>query len=165
MRRARRTCSVSRGSKAILAACREREVQMSLTKRKQIMLVMVALGAYISVVDQPTIHAQESAAPVSVGGSRRLAACPERAIIERTGQTALMSEPNGTARVKTHLMSGSQLFVCERRGEWLGVVVAAVEPAQCGVSVSIERREPYRGGCASGWVLRDDVVIKGTAVP
>lgn len=138
---------------------------MLLIKRKQIMLVMIALGAYISVVDLPKIHAQESATPVSVGGSKRLAACPERAFIERTEKTALMTEPNRTARVKTYLMSGSQLFVCERRGEWLGVVVAAVEPAQCGVSVSIERRESYRGGCASGWVLRDEVLIRGTAVP
>jgi hypothetical protein len=133
-------------------------------ERKQIMLVIVVLGAYVTVAYQHKIHAQEQATQVTVGGSKRLAACPERAIIERRGYTALMTQPNRAARVKTNLMSGAQLFVCERQGEWLGVVVAAVEPVQCGVSVSIERREPYRGGCASGWVLRDNVIVQVPAV-
>lgn len=138
-------------------------MKVLLLEAKQIILAMVVLGAHITVADQHKIHAQEQATPVIVGGSKRLAACPERAIIERQGHTALMSEPNRAARVKNSLMSGSQLFVCERRGDWLGVVVATVDPVQCGVSVSIERREPYHGGCASGWVLRDDVVIQDPA--
>lgn len=136
---------------------------MALIKRKQTVLVMVALVTRITVAYQHKTYAQEQVASVTVGGSKRLAACPERAIIERPRQTALRTEPNNAARVKTNLMSGSQLFVCERRGDWLGVVVAAVDPEQCGVSVSIERREPYRGGCVSGWVLRGDVVIQNPA--
>jgi hypothetical protein len=108
---------------------------------------------------------QEQNTPVSVGGSTRLAACPDRAIVEHSQTVALMSAPHRTARPLARLMAGTQLFVCERQGEWYGVVVATVEPERCGVSVALERREAYRGGCTAGWILRKDVVVKIHAAP
>jgi hypothetical protein len=119
-------------------------------------LVLALIGA----LSCHGVLAQESSVPVTVGGSKRLAACPERATVERRPHIALMSEPDAASRASTSLAPGTQLFVCDRHASWLGVVVAAVEPAQCGVSLAIERREPYRGGCISGWVQREDVVIK-----
>ena len=115
---------------------------------------LLVLGAV-----QNMISAEERAVSVTIGGSSRLAACSERAVIDGGRVVALMSGPDHEARRITSLASGSQLFVCEHRGDWLGVVVAAVDPETCGVSLSQAQREPYRGGCVSGWLLRSDVVL------
>lgn len=125
----------------------------------------LAMGMVVSFVAQSPLRAQEDFVPVTIGGSKRLAACPERALVGGVRQVSLMRGPDRTTRRAIYLPSGTQLFVCERHGEWLGVVVAAVDPETCGVSVSIERREPYRGGCASGWVLQTEVVLSGEQKP
>ncbi len=120
---------------------------------------MIALGVSGLTSIYRCVSADDSVA-VTIGGSRQLAACPQRASVDGKRIVGLMSSPDHTARRVISIGSGTQLFVCERRGDWLGVVVAAVEPKACGVSVAMERREPYRGGCASGWVLLTEVVIK-----
>ena len=122
--------------------------------------LILALGVMTTISFETKVSAEEHVRAVTIGGSARLAACPERAFVADKRRVALLSQPQPMAPRKNYLGSGAQLFVCERLGEWIGVVVAAIEPEKCGVSVAIERREPYRGGCASGWLLRDEVVIK-----
>lgn len=124
------------------------------------MSILLALCAIGVVFLQSHGNAQEQVTAVTIGGSARLAACPERALVGGNRKVPLFNQPDSTSHRINYLGSGTQLFVCERRGEWLGVVVADVEPEKCGVSVAIERRESYRGGCASGWLLREEVVLE-----
>lgn len=138
---------------------------MRLSTLPRIGIPSLAIAIFISVVPQHILLAEDLSVSVTIGGSKRLAACSERARVEGGRKVSLMRGPDRTSQRVIYLPSGTQLFVCERRGEWLGVVVAAVDPETCGVSVSIERREPYRGGCASGWVLQAEVVLSGEQKP
>lgn len=156
-------CSPAPFSSSLTALCRMMK-KHSVARAHGRLVWSTLITTVVSIVPLDSI-AQEQNIPVTIGGSIRLAACPERALVERSPHIDLMPVPDRTARPRTRLVPGTQLFVCERQGEWLGVVVTNVEPEKCGVSVSIERREPYRGGCTSGWILRNDAVIKIHAVP
>lgn len=105
--------------------------------------------------------AQSSSVPVMVGGEADFDACGSNGRIrglDPNGDNFLSvrAGPNSHAREIDRLNEGDEVYVCDGRGRWLGVVYGR---GNCGVTTSIAQRQPYRGGCRSGWVFEDFVDI------
>lgn len=115
--------------------------------------------------------------PVTIGeDGPRLAACGTTGIV-RGKAAALRQAPFQEARTAAALGAGTRVHVCTRSLDqrWLGIVVIPVVPtadvtlpgnavapaADCDVSDPVERRQPYRGPCRSGWVWSASVQLVG----
>ncbi|MCP1470157.1 hypothetical protein J3E64_001844 [Sphingobium sp. OAS761] len=105
------------------------------------------------------------ARPVTIGeDGPRLDACGAMGQVTRPGADglALRAAPFADAEVMARLAEGDRAYVCTRSldQKWLGVVVRpapapdgdAQPPVDCGVSSPVDRKQPYGGPCASGWV-------------
>lgn len=105
--------------------------------------------------------------PVTIGeDGPRLDACGTLGQVTRVGGKglAMRAAPFADAKETGRLAEGDRAWVCTRSldQQWLGVVVqpvpaadtdeAAAEPEDCGVSSPVDRKQPYDGPCASGWV-------------
>lgn len=112
------------------------------------------------------------ARPVVIGeDGPRMDACGTLGQVTRSGADglALRAAPFGDAKIVAQLAEGQRTFVCTRSidQKWLGVVVlpapgAVGEPrADCGVSSPVDRKQPYAGTCASGWVASAYVRLIG----
>ena len=57
-------------------------------------------------------------------------------------------------------------FVCDRQGQWYGIVYlpdgTLGEPGQCGLENSVGAPQPYSGACLTGWVSSRYVDASGT---
>lgn len=90
--------------------------------------------------------------PVMTGGDANLDAC---------GSLGVVSGPSSGIPVRTgpsprfasieKLIPGRQVWLCDRKGAWTGVVYGK-EGDDCGVATPAKTRRPYQGACASGWV-------------
>jgi hypothetical protein len=95
--------------------------------------------------------------PVMIGGERDLDACGAVGVV-----SGLDPKPASTLSVRSgpgpqfdridRLTSGTRVWLCDRKGPWVGVVYGP-DGQDCGVSRPIDRRRPYTGPCASGWVF------------
>lgn len=104
------------------------------------------------------------ARPVTIGeDGPRMDACGTLGQVSRAGPNGigLHAAPFADAREMGRLMEGQRAYVCTRSldQKWLGVVVPPasatgdVPPAaDCGVTSPVDRKQPYDGPCASGWV-------------
>jgi hypothetical protein len=72
--------------------------------------------------------------------------------------SSLMSRPIFLAREIAKITPGTGLLLCDRSGDWLGVIVL-VEGVEC-IDRS-DRRVPrsYLGPCRSGWLRSEDVEL------
>jgi hypothetical protein len=113
------------------------------------------------------------ARPVTIGeDGPRMDACGGLGRVTRsgTGGLAVLAAPFADAQERGRLVEGQRAYVCTRSldQKWLGVVVLpapaadeAPTPADCGVLSPVERKQPYAGPCASGWVASAYVQLIG----
>lgn len=104
------------------------------------------------------------ARPVTIGeDGPRMDACGGLGRVTRSGAGGLpvLAAPFNDAKTLGPLYDGQRVYICARTldQKWLGVVVLAVPAtgeappaADCGVASPVERKQPYAGPCASGWV-------------
>ena len=93
----------------------------------------------------------------------RMDACGGLGQVARAGSAglSLRAAPFADAKELARLAEGQRAWICTRSldQKWLGVVVQpapapdkAADTPDCAVSSPVERRQPYDGPCASGWV-------------
>jgi hypothetical protein len=122
-------------------------------KRRLVSNLVVAIAvAPLSVQSR----AQEPQVPVMIGGEADLDACGAVGTVSGLKPTPgnTLSVRSGPGREQTRidgLAPGTRVWLCDRRGPWLGVVYGPPR-ADCGVSTPRPVRQPYRGPCSSGWV-------------
>ncbi|WP_176596939.1 MULTISPECIES: hypothetical protein [Sphingobium] len=102
--------------------------------------------------------------PVTIGeDGPRLDACGAMGQAARVGAKglAVRAAPFADAKEVARMGEGGRAWVCTRSldQKWLGVVIVppppadnAAEPADCGVSEPVDRKQSYDGPCPSGWV-------------
>ena len=95
--------------------------------------------------------------PVIIGeDGPRLDACAALGQAVRVGAQglAIRAAPFAEAQEIGRLPEGSRAFVCTRSldQKWLGVVILPQNPADCGLSEPVDRKQAYAGPCLSGWV-------------
>lgn len=108
------------------------------------------------IVLQPS-QAGPRPVPVMIGGEHDLDACGAVGVVsglapKPTSTLAVRSGPGPQFDRIDRLTSGSRVWLCDHKGRWLGVVYG-LDGQDCGVSTPSERRQPYTGPCASGWVF------------
>lgn len=69
--------------------------------------------------------------------------------------------PNVRARELDRLRQGEQVMICDRVGQWWGVVYSRTPGADCNIVPSATRRTAYAGPCRSGWVSGRYIGIVG----
>ena len=102
--------------------------------------------------------AAEPLVPVEIGGTVEWDACG--AFGEVFGLAAdnidilpVRTAPAGDAAEIDRLAEGDGVFMCDERGEWLGIVYYPPGELQsCGVGSVMVDRVAYSGPCRSGWV-------------
>lgn len=105
-----------------------------------------------------------NAEPVRVGGPADFDACgvvgvPKGLNPRGDNFLAVRAGPSSRTRMRAKLRPGQRFFICETRGQWVGIVYGR---GGSGVTSPIRRRQAYRGPCRSGWVFRRFVrVIAG----
>ena len=68
---------------------------------------------------------------------------------------AVRAIPSADGAEKDRLGPGRMIFICDKAGDWLGVVYdpdPAAQPGDCGVGSPVETERPYVGRCKWGWV-------------
>lgn len=107
------------------------------------------------------------ARPVIIGeDGPRMDACGAMGMVTR-GSLPLRAAPFDDARTIATLEEGDRMHVCTRSLDqrWLGVILpprpdgqaaadnsARPQPADCGVTEPVDRKQSYDGPCDSGWV-------------
>lgn len=109
--------------------------------------------------------------PVTIGeDGPRLDACGALGQVTRSGGAglALHAAPFADAKELGRLADGRRAYICTRSldQKWLGVVVppdvaGGEAAADCGVASPVDRKQPYDGPCASGWVSSTYVRLIG----
>jgi hypothetical protein len=74
------------------------------------------------------------------------------------GFLSVRAAPSASRREIGRLYNGRQVYVCQTRGAWYGIVYGR-PGGDCGVTTPWIRRLPYTGPCRSGWVARRWVEI------
>jgi hypothetical protein len=114
-------------------------------------LVIDGGGAALAAQRRPTV-------PVTIGGEEPSEGCAgtSRVSLPSGGRLNLRSGPGPGYRIVAHLSAGQSVSVCQRDASgWVGVVVnlRGAGRRDCRLSDAGPRRTPYRGPCASGWVM------------
>ncbi|WP_088181710.1 hypothetical protein [Sphingobium sp. Z007] len=114
------------------------------------------------------------ARPVTIGeDGPRMDACGGLGQVTRSGPGGLplRAAPFTDAKALARLAEGQRTWICARSldQKWLGLVVpparapgAPAESVDCGVTSPVDRKQPYAGPCASGWVASAYVRLIGT---
>ena len=70
---------------------------------------------------------------------------------------AVLAAPAGSAEVIDRIGAGRGVSMCQKVGDWVGVVYApdADDPIDCGTGSPVPTRRAYDGPCRSGWVDED----------
>jgi hypothetical protein len=117
-----------------------------------LLLSLVAIGA---------APATSLAVPAIVGKVPEYDACDSSGEVKELdphgdGFLAVRSGPGSQYQMIDKLLEGQSVFVCDDRGQWLGIVYTRGNE-DCGVSSALSR--PYSGPCLSGWVHRNWITI------
>ncbi len=69
----------------------------------------------------------------------------------------VLAAPAGSAEVIDRIGVGRGVSMCQKVGDWVGVVYApdADDPIDCGTGSPVPTRRAYEGPCRSGWVDED----------
>ena len=118
------------------------------------LLSLVAMGAGLAV---------SLSVPVIVGKVPEYDACGSNGVVKGLdphgdGFLAVRSGPGSQYQMLDKLLEGQAVFVCDDRGQWLGVVYTRGNQ-DCGVDSALDRPKPYSGPCFSGWVYRNWITI------
>jgi len=103
--------------------------------------------------------AQQSAVPVIAGQNPGYDACGTvgqvRGLDPQGGDgfLAVRAGPSSNYAMLDKVYNGYQLYICDQRGQWLGVVYSH-DNQDCGVGTPWPRAGAYSGPCNSGWVYR-----------
>lgn len=101
---------------------------------------------------------QQPNVPVLAGGEAEFDACGAQGVVrgldpKGDGFLAVRAGPGSKHAMLDKVRNGAIVNLCDRRGDWLGVVYSH-ETRDCGVGTPWPRRGVYSGPCRSGWVHR-----------
>lgn len=124
---------------------------MKLIQRTSSRLVAVLI-ATMSVVG-----AAEAQTAVRVGGEADYDACSGFGVVKGLnprgdGFLAVRSGPGSRNPRLDKIHNGQQVWFCDQKGVWIGIVYSRQQGVDCRVSSPIAKRSPYAGPCKSGWV-------------
>ena len=94
--------------------------------------------------------------PVHVGGEAGGDACGgigQVANLRKAGFLAVRDGPGTRHAERDRLLAGQEVWLCEERRLWRGVVYAPDVRTDCGVATVQPARAAYNGPCRSGWVF------------
>ena len=106
----------------------------------------------------------QDGATVMVGGEPSMDACSMYGAVSGL-------DPQGDNYLSVRLGPGTQhqridrlgpdqkLWICDQKGNWLGVVYTKDDTLDCGVSSPQAARAPYSGPCKAGWVYKKYVTL------
>ena len=122
--------------------------------------VWIVCGTIVGVLiaGENQLKAGSHSVAVQMGGSSEYDACGTLVAVaglkkSGDGFLALRSGPASNYKLISKLPNGTQLWLCQEKGKWMGVLLRS-PGADCGVSSPIARRQPYPGPCQSGWVYK-----------
>jgi hypothetical protein len=103
------------------------------------------------------------AVPVIVGKVAEYDACMSSGAVKGLdphgdGFLAARAGPGSQYQMIDKLLEGQNVFVCDERGQWLGVVYTRGNQ-DCGVTSALNKPTPYPGPCLAGWVHRNFINI------
>jgi hypothetical protein len=103
------------------------------------------------------------AVPVIVGKVAEYDACMSSGAVKGLdphgdGFLAVRAGPGSQYQMIDKLLEGQNVFVCDERGQWLGVVYTRGNQ-DCGVTSALNKPTPYPGPCLAGWVNRNFINI------
>jgi hypothetical protein len=116
----------------------------------------VAVGLALSLLS-PAM-AEEPLVAVEIGGTVEWDACIAFGeVVGLAGESVdtlpVRAAPADDAAEIDRLAEGDGVFMCDERGDWLGIVYYPPgELKSCGVGSVIVERVAYAGSCRSGWV-------------
>ncbi len=121
-----------------------------------VLTIVAGLAAGWSVSPPTSSLAGDTAVAVNVGGEAELDACASVGEVHRLNPDgdnflAVRAGPGSAHVMKDKLHSKAQVYMCDQRGAWVGIVYGP-DDVDCGVSSPIAERQSYAGACASGWV-------------
>lgn len=95
--------------------------------------------------------------PIVIGGESDFDACGGNGVVfgldpHGDGFLAVKGEPNLRGARINKLFNGEQVYICQERGDWLGVVYTKSRQ-DCNVSTPWPLVLPYTGPCGSGWSI------------
>lgn len=104
-----------------------------------------------------------SSIPVMIGGEPEFDACGGVGEVRNLnphgdGFLAVRKGPGTEYSKIDRLTNGSQVYFCDKQGEWIGIVYGK-SLQDCGVSSPVPRKKPYIGPCQSGWAHRKWLVM------
>jgi hypothetical protein len=110
------------------------------------------------------------AVPVMIGGDPDVDACPgmgEVTGLDPQGDDflAVRDGPSTSYKKIDEVYQGDALYLCDKQGNWYGVVYASGPGVDCEVSLPVDEREPYNGDCYSGWVYGGYVEVVEAGAP
>jgi hypothetical protein len=117
----------------------------------------VAVGLLWFLIVAGIAVASERPVPVMLGGDLDFDACQVIGAVKGLdprgdGFLAVRAGPEAHYKMLDQLNNGQLLYICDSKGDWLGVVYDADPERDCGVGTPWAEREPYTGPCKSGWV-------------
>jgi hypothetical protein len=103
------------------------------------------------------------AVPVIVGKVAEYDACMSSGAVKGLdphgdGFLAVRAGPGSQYQMIDKLLEGQNVFVCDERGQWLGVVYTRGNQ-DCGVTSALNKPTPYPGPCLAGWIHRNFINI------
>jgi hypothetical protein len=104
--------------------------------------------------------------PVQIGvRGPRAYACTGIARLSGSSPGLLRERGSAAAAAVATIGHGDTVHLCEisTDGEWFGVVVKPERKTKkdyCDVTAPVDRPQPYRGHCLSGWLRTDEVLIE-----
>ena len=119
--------------------------------------LFTAVCFFTACIVLPPSQAGTRPIPVMIGGERDLDACGAVGVVsgldpKPANTLSVRSGPGSQFAQIDKLTSGTRVWLCDHKGRWLGVVYGP-DGQDCGVSTPSDRRRPYTGPCASGWVF------------
>ncbi|MFC3219377.1 integron [Tianweitania populi] len=73
---------------------------------------------------------------------------------------SVRSGPGGKYTEIARLASGADIFICDERSPWLGVIYPADDATvDCGTDAYSGEAKPYTGPCRSGWIHQKFVQV------
>ncbi|MEN0040680.1 MAG: integron [Pseudomonadota bacterium] len=102
-----------------------------------------------------TVATPAIAQPVMVGGESDYDACGSVGKVvglnpNGDNYLSVRAEASSKGRELDRLGPETNVFMCDQRGRWIGVVYGS----GCGVGSPIPQRKAYNGPCRSGWVFK-----------
>ncbi len=107
--------------------------------------------------------AQQRPVPVMYGHDPGLDACGGLGLVKGLKSRgdnflSVRAGPNSGQRELDRLRNGRRVWMCDERGDWIGIVYGTGEQ-ECKVGSPIARKMPYPGPCRSGWVHKNFVEL------